>query len=191
MKEELYDGLRLYSRVPQCEIGKIDLSTICFSCPSSMSHPRHPVGEFTETRVGAVLCRHSEKSRFRLLPWRCFLLGSGSLGSAVGGDGAVGAVVPRWPALMSERVASDSAGSTTSDLSRPSGERAGGIAMWRARPQWTKSQAINGKETNAPKVQRPKVECSYGLRSYSPKVLRVYEIKAPAHFLLTPWLQKC
>ena len=119
------------------------------------------------------------------------LLGSGSLGSAVGGDGAVGAVVPRWPALMGERVASDSAGSTTSDLSRPSGERAGGIAMWRARPQWTKSQAINGKETNAPKVQRPKVECSYGLRSYSPKVLRVYEIKAPAHFLLTPWLQKC
>ena len=51
------------------------------------------------------------------------LLGSGSLGSAVGGDGAVGAVVPRWPALMGERVASDSAGSTTSDLSRPSGER--------------------------------------------------------------------
>ena len=41
----------MYYRVLQCEIGKIDLSIIDFSCPSSMCHSQG--GEFTETRVWA------------------------------------------------------------------------------------------------------------------------------------------
>ena len=76
-------------------------------------------------------------------------LGSGSLGSALGSDCAVGAIVPCRPPLVG---ASDSAGSTTSDLRRSSGKRAGGRAMWRVRHQWTTSQARNGKESRAARI---------------------------------------
>ena len=56
----------LHSRVSQCEIGKIDLSSIDLSCPSSMSQPQEG---FTETRVWActfsiVLCHYT----FAIIP---------------------------------------------------------------------------------------------------------------------------
>ena len=74
-------------------------------------------------------------------------LGNGSSGSVLGSDCAVGAIVPCWLA------ATDPAGSTTSDLRRSSGARAGGRAMWRVRHQWTTSQARNGKESRAARIR--------------------------------------
>ena len=80
-------------------------------------------------------------------------LGSGSLGSAMGSDCAIGAIVPCRPTL-GELAPSDSAWSTTSDLRRPSGKRAGGMVIWRARHQWTTSQARNGKESRAARISQ-------------------------------------
>jgi len=74
-------------------------------------------------------------------------LGNGSSGSVLGSDCAVGAIVP------CRLAATDPAGSTTSDLRRSSGARAGGRAMWRVRHQWTTSQARNGKESRAARIR--------------------------------------
>ena len=120
-------------------------------------------------------------------------LGSGSLGSAMGSDCAIGAIVPCRPALVSELAASDSAGSTTSDLRRPSGKRAGGMVMWRARHQWTTSQAKNGKESRAARIrqrasqqhrarQRQHGACSLSAATTSPAERRRRTTMMAPHF---------
>ena len=49
----IHAALRLYSQVPQCETGKIELSIIDFSCPSSMTVI--PIGEFTKLESGRAV----------------------------------------------------------------------------------------------------------------------------------------
>ena len=99
-------------------------------------------------------------------------LGNGSSGSVLGSDCAVGAIVPCWLA------ATDPAGSTTSDLRRSSGVRAGGRAMWRVRHQWTTSQARNGKESRAARI-RERVASMGATRARAAPRRRVVRLQRP------------
>ena len=58
----LYLTVKVVFSGPQCEIKKIDLSIIDFSCPSRMSNSPRRI--HWNSSLGAVPCRHSEKSRF-------------------------------------------------------------------------------------------------------------------------------
>jgi len=54
--------LRLYSRVSQCEFRKIEVYCIDFSRPSPVSKFAGGI-HYRITGLGAILCRHFEKSR--------------------------------------------------------------------------------------------------------------------------------
>ena len=59
---EYTGALRLYSRVPQCEIRKIDVNCIDFSCSSPESNNQRGIN--SNSSLGAVLRRHFEESWF-------------------------------------------------------------------------------------------------------------------------------
>ena len=57
--------LRLYSRIVQCEIRKNEVYDIDFSRPSPENKSGRGIhSTYRATGVGAILCRHFEKSRF-------------------------------------------------------------------------------------------------------------------------------